>query len=79
MSLKEKYFTKEGPIAFKLWVFAVAVEELSKGMNKSKAISLRERIIEFSESAWLTSRGTKEEKQDIQQMIDDLTCMGANC
>lgn len=79
MSLKEKYFRRDGPIAFRLWMYAVVIEELEKNPNKPKAISVRERIIEFSESAWVTTRGTTEERADIQKMIDNLTYIGADC
>lgn len=75
MALKEKYFEREGYTAFKLWIFALALENLSKNANKSKAASLREKIIEFSESAWMSARGTTDEKKDLQQIIDEITCM----
>lgn len=82
MTLKEKYFKREGYTAFQLWMFAVTLDELSKTENelsktenKSKAASLRERVIEFSESAWMSARGTTDEKKDLQQIIDEVTCM----
>jgi len=78
MSLKEKYFEKEGYTAFRLWAFAVAVEELSSKANCSKAASLRDQVIEFSESAWVSARSTAEERKDIQKLIDNLTVMAVN-
>ena len=88
MSIKEKYFPKEGYTAFRLWAFAAAMDELSKNAkamdelsknaNKSKAASLRDQVIEFSESAWMSAKGTKEEKDDLQELIDNLTVMAIN-
>ena len=69
----EKYFNKEGMIAFRLWMFALGLNALKQTPNKEKAAALCDRVVEFSESAWVSAKGTKEEKADIQSLIDDLT------
>jgi len=73
--MEEKYFKKEGLIAFRLWMFSLATDALKKNPNKEKAITLREQVVEFSESAWVSARGTKEERADLQSFIDDLTVL----
>ena len=75
MSLREKYFKKEGYTAFRLWTFAIAIEELSQKKNKAKVASLKEQVIEFYDSAWMSVRGTAEEKADLQKIIDEITVL----
>lgn len=71
--MEEKYFKKDGPIAFRLWMFGLALQQLKKTPNKEKATFLLGKVVEFSESAWISARGTKDERDDLQKVIDDLT------
>ena len=78
MSLREKYFKRDGYTAYRLWLFAVALEELSQENNRAKAGSLKDQVIEFFDSAWMSVRGTAEEKEDMQKIIDELTVLEVN-
>ena len=73
--MKKKYFEKEGEIAFRLWVFSLAVAELEANPNQEKARNLYDKVATFSTSPWMEIKSTEEERRDLQKLIDTLTLM----
>jgi len=71
--LKKKYSQKEGEIAFRLWSFALTIAELETSPNKEKTENLYDKAVAFSSSSWMEIKATKEERDDLQKMIDRLT------
>ena len=68
--IKEKYFKETGEIAFRLWMFANAVEALSYTPNYEKAMNLKEKITNFS--ATVIQNGTKADKFVLKVMLNAL-------
>lgn len=69
--MKEKYFNQSGEIAFRLWMFANAIEALKKTPNQEKADNLKGKITAFS--VVVNKDGSAENQQDIKAMLADLT------
>ena len=65
-----KYFHVSGEIAFRLWMFANAVEELKRTPNQEKANNLRSKMKAFSKI--IGEEGTETEKEDIEALIEEL-------
>ncbi len=66
----KKYFNKSGEIAFRLWMFATAVEVLKVTPNEEKAANLKSKMRAFS--AVIAEKGTPENKADIEALIAEL-------
>ena len=65
--MKEKYFHLKGEIAFRMWMFANAVEALKETPNKEKAKNLRAKMIRFT--SVIADSGTFENIKDIETLI----------
>lgn len=68
--MKKKYFNATGEIAFRLWMFANAVEALKATPNEEKARHLKSKMETFS--AVITEKGTPENQKDIKELISEL-------
>lgn len=68
--MKEKYFNATGEIAFRLWMFANAVEVLKATPNEEKAKNLKSKMEAFSNV--ITEKGTAENLNDIKALINEL-------
>ena len=68
--MKEKYFNATGEIAFRLWMFANAVEALKATPNEEKAKNLKSKMETFS--AVIAEKGTPENLTDIKALINEL-------
>ena len=68
--MKNKYFNATGEIAFRLWMFANAVEALKKTPNSEKAANLKGKMTAFS--AVVKEKGSKENYEDITALINEL-------
>ena len=68
--MKEKYFKATGEIAFRLWMFANAVEALKATPNEEKANNLKSKMAAFSEI--IANEGTPENLSDIKELISKL-------
>lgn len=66
----KKYFNRTGEIAFRLWMFANAVEFLKANPNEEKAENLKSKMAAFS--AVVAEKGTPENKADIEALIAEL-------
>ncbi|MBP5698919.1 MAG: hypothetical protein J6W96_05285 [Alphaproteobacteria bacterium] len=71
--LQEKYFKKEGVIAFRLWAFVTMTLELYDDPVEEKVEMLYGKVIDFYDSIWMETKATDEERKDIQKIIDVLT------
>ena len=68
--MKEKYFNATGEIAFRLWMFANAVEVLKANPNQEKAENLKSKMENFS--SVVAEKGTPENLNDIKALIAEL-------
>jgi len=68
--MKEKYFISTGEIAFRLWLFASAVEVLKARPNQEKAQNLKSKMESFS--SFVAEKGTPENLDDIKALIAEL-------
>lgn len=68
--MKEKYFNASGEIAFRLWMFANAVEALKANPNKEKAKNLKSKMENFS--AVVAAKGSSENAKDLKALIAEL-------
>lgn len=68
--MKEKYFNLNGEIAFRMWMFANAVEALKAAPNAEKAENLKAKMVAFS--AVVAEKGTPENMKDIVALIAEL-------
>ena len=68
--MKEKYFKATGEIAFRLWMFANAVEALKANPNQEKAQNLKAKMETFS--SVVAEKGTLENLDDIKALIAEL-------
>ena len=68
--MSNKYFNATGEIAFRLWMFANAVEVLKATPNEEKAKNLKLKMEVFSEV--IAKEGTPENLNDIKALINEL-------
>ena len=68
--MKTKYFNQTGEIAFRLWMFANAVEELHKTPNAEKAENLRSKMLSFS--GIVKKKKQMEAFEDLRKLIKSL-------
>jgi hypothetical protein len=68
--MNKKYFNATGEIAFRLWMFANAVEVLKATPNEEKAKNLKSKMEAFSDV--VAEKGTAENLNDIKALINEL-------
>jgi len=68
--MNKKYFNATGEIAFRLWMFADAVEVLKATPNEEKAKNLKSKMEAFSDV--IAEKGTAENLNDIKALINEL-------
>jgi hypothetical protein len=68
--MKKKYYEKEGELAYRMWLFACAVEEIKKTPNPEKKALLRAKLTSFSAVAGET--GGIEMLSDVHELIKEL-------
>ena len=68
--MKTKYFNQTGEIAFRLWMFANAVEELQKTPNAEKAENLKSKMLSFS--GIVKKKKQMEAFEDLRKLIKSL-------
>ena len=68
--IQDKYATTSGEIAFRLWMFANAVEVLKASPNQEKAQNLKSKMENFS--SFVVEKGTPENLNDIKTLIAEL-------
>lgn len=68
--MNKKYFNATGEIAFRLWMFANAVEVLKATPNEEKAKTLKSKMEAFSDV--IAEKGTAENLNDIKALINEL-------
>lgn len=68
--MNKKYFNATGEIAFRLWMFANAVEVLKATPNEEKAKNLKSKMEAFSDV--IAEKGTAENLNDIKALINEL-------
>ena len=66
----KKYFNATGEIAFRLWMFASAVEVLKATPNQEKAQNLKSKMESFS--SVIAEKCTAENLNDIKALINEL-------
>ena len=72
-SMKSKYFKKQGEIAFRLWMFSSAYEQLLAAPNKEKTLNLIGKMENFEQV--VKANGTEEEHRDLKEMIEVLKAL----
>ncbi len=65
--VKEKYLNETGEIAFRLWMFANAIDALSYNPNYEKAMHLKEKMSAFL--SVVEQKGTKADKDVMAALI----------
>ncbi|MBR2273328.1 MAG: hypothetical protein IJ864_00620 [Alphaproteobacteria bacterium] len=73
--MEKKYFQKEGLIAFKLWAFELLIDALEVDRQLEKIEQLYDKVVQFSQSIWMETKATAEERKDMQNLVDRLTIM----
>lgn len=68
--MNKKYFNATGEIAFRLWMFANAVEVLKATPNEEKAKNLKSKMEAFSDV--IAEKSTAENLNDIKALINEL-------
>ena len=68
--MNKKYFNATGEIAFRLWMFANAVEVLKATPNEEKAKNLKSKMEAFSDV--IAEKGNAENLNDIKALINEL-------
>ena len=71
----EKYFNREGTIAFKLWLYSIAIEALKKEPNLERVRFLHWEISQYLQSHWVRKKATEEERGDLQSIMAEIDDM----
>lgn len=67
-----KYQKIQGEVAFRLWMFGLALAELEKNPLEDKAKNLLCKMQAFATSEIVQKQATEEQKKDLQQAIERL-------
>ena len=68
----KKYESIQGEVAFRLWMFGLALAELKKAPNMSKAQNLLIKVNTFIESGIVEKQATTEQKDDLRTIASEL-------
>lgn len=68
--MKEKYLQKEGELAYRMWLFSLAVEDLKNNPNPEKTSLLTAKLTSFSAVAG--EAGGIEMLHDVHEMLKEL-------
>ncbi len=72
-TMKTKYFNETGEIAFRIWMFANALETLTETPNIEKAGKLYGKITAFQASPIMLNEGSPEQRDDLKVIAEKLT------
>lgn len=76
MLMKQKYYKAIGETAFRLWIFASALEELEKNpKNLEKVGNLLDKVSKFAGGNWVKYNATEEEKRDLETIREKLLAL----
>lgn len=68
MLMIQKYFKRNGEIAFHMWVFASSLANLERLPNLGKVTILLSKVCAFGGSDMFKTNATAEEKADLEQI-----------
>ena len=67
-----KYEKIQGEVAFRLWMFGLALAELEKNPIEDKAGNLLGKVKAFAMSEIVQKQASQEQKEDLQKAIQRL-------
>ncbi len=67
-----KYEKIQGEVAFRLWMFGLALAELERNPIKDKAGNLLGKVKAFAMSEIVQKQASQEQKEDLQKAIQRL-------
>ena len=67
-----KYEKIQGEVAFRLWMFGLALAELERNPIEDKAVNLLGKVKAFAVSEIVQKQASQEEKEDLQKVIQRL-------
>ena len=70
--MHKKYYAIQGEVAFRLWMFGLALAELKKAPNMSKAQNLLIKVTSFIESGIVEKQATAEQLDDLKIIASEL-------
>ncbi len=68
----KKHESIQGEVAFRLWMFGLALAELKKAPNSSKVQNLLTKVNSFIESEIVKKQATVEQKDDLRTIVSEL-------
>ena len=67
-----KYEKIQGEVAFRLWMFGLALAELERNPIEDKADNLLGKVKAFAMSEIVQKQASQEQKEDLQKVIQRL-------
>lgn len=67
-----KYEKIQGEVAFRLWMFGLALAELERNPIEDKAGNLLGKVKAFAMSKIVQKQASQEQKEDLQKVIQRL-------
>lgn len=67
-----KYEKIQGEVAFRLWMFGLALAELERNPIEDKASNLLGKVKAFAMSEIVQKQASQEQKEDLQKVIQRL-------
>ncbi|MBE6453523.1 MAG: hypothetical protein E7017_01385 [Alphaproteobacteria bacterium] len=67
-----KYEKIQGEVAFRLWMFGLALAELERNPIEDKAGNLLGKVKAFAMSEIVQKQASQEQKEDLQKVIQRL-------
>ncbi len=67
-----KYGEIQGEVAFRLWMFGLALAELERNPIKDKVGNLLGKVKAFAMSEIVQKQASQEQKEDLQKVIQRL-------
>ena len=75
--MKEKFFKSKGEIAFRIWMFLLALKEFKKQKNQEKLDNLYTKVTAFSVSELVLDTASEEEVAALEFIKKELHARGA--
>ena len=75
--MKKKFFEAKGEIAFRIWMFLLALEEFKKQKNQEKLDNLYTKVTAFSVSELVIDTASEEEVAALEFIKKELRARGA--
>lgn len=70
--MNKKYLNVSGEIAFRIWMFANAIDSLKKGYNREKKELVLEKAKAFLNGNFVKFNATEQERADLCRIVGEL-------